>query len=106
MLFSVGTKGVGEASAVRKHTPTDRCERAAEIVQSEPDEPWLIWVGTNAEADLMHRLLPEATEVRGSDNPDYKAEALLAFANGDIRTLITKSGIAGFGMNFQRAARM
>ena len=106
MLFATGTKGVGEASAVRKHTLEDRCHRAAEIVQAEPDEPWLIWVGTNAEADLMHRLLPDATEVRGSDHPDHKAEALLGFANGDIHTLITKSGIAGFGMNFQRAARM
>lgn len=105
-LFAVGTKGVGDAAAARRHTLEDRCRQAAEIVKAEPDESWLIWVGTNDEADEMQRLLPDAVEVRGSDHPDKKSDALLGFARGDFPTLITKSGIAGFGMNFQRTARM
>lgn len=105
-LFAFGTKGVGQAAAVRGHTVEDRADVAAEIIAGEPDEPWLIWTGTNAEADAMQARLPDAIEVRGSDDPDDKAAALFGFATGEHQVLITKAGIAGFGMNFQRCARM
>lgn len=39
-------------------------------------------------------------------SPEEKASRLLAFANGDIRVLVTKPSIAGMGLNFQIAARM
>lgn len=105
-LFGLGTKGVGQAAAVRSHTTDTRADTAAAVVLAEPDEAWLVWCGTNAEADAMKARLPDAIEVRGSDSQESKTDALLGFANGDIRTLVTKPGIAGFGMNFQRCARM
>lgn len=105
-LFGIGTKGVGKAAEVRNLTVDDRCDQAAAVVLAEPTEPWLIWVGTNKEADAMQERLPDAVEVRGNDSTDYKADTLYQFATGDIDTLITKAGIAGFGMNFQRCARM
>jgi hypothetical protein len=43
---------------------------------------------------------------RASGTPDAKAEALEAFQDGEIRVLVTKPSIAGFGMNFQNASRM
>lgn len=39
-------------------------------------------------------------------DPEEKAEALQAFSAGDIRVLITKPSIAGFGMNWQHCNRM
>lgn len=73
---------------------------------SEPDEPWLIWCGLNAEADLMSVLIDGAVNVHGSWTPEDKADALLRFADGDIRCLITKPSIAAFGLNWQHCARM
>src|ERR1039458_3086468 len=35
-----------------------------------------------------------------------KAEALLGFADGKIRVIVTKPSIASFGMNWQHCARM
>lgn len=105
-LFALGTKGVGEAAAVRNATVQARADATAALVDAEPDEPWLIWVGTNREADAITKLLPGAVEVRGSDEPESKRDALLGFANGQFRVLVTKAGIAGFGMNFQRCARL
>lgn len=104
--FADGLGGVGGRSRARKLTLTDRCARAAELVAAEPDEPWLLWTGLNAEAELLAELVPGAVNVSGSMAPEAKAEALLAFADGRIRVLISKPSIAGHGMNFQRCARM
>lgn len=104
-LFATDLGGVGGRAKVRRQTLTARCERAATLVEREPDEPWLLWCGLNAEADLLANLVPAAVNVHGSMSPEEKADALLAFADGDIDVLITKPSIASKGLNFQRCAR-
>lgn len=84
----------------------ERVAEAAEIVRTEPSEPWLLWCTTNEEADAIAAALPEAVEVRGDMDSDEKARRLNAFSTGAIRILITKGGIAGFGMNWQHCARV
>ena len=105
-LFATTLGGVGGRAAVRRATLADRVARAAELVLAEPDEPWLLWCGLNDEAGALARALPGAVNVHGSMKPEQKAELLLAFAAGDIRCLITKPGIAAFGLNWQHCARM
>jgi hypothetical protein len=51
-------------------------------------------------------LIPGAVNVQGSDSPEVKAKNLLGFAHGDVRVLISKPKIAGFGMNWQHCANM
>lgn len=98
--------GVGGRAKVRRSTIAARCERATQLVENEPGEPWLIWCGLNDEADRLAASIPGAVNVHGSMTPEEKAELLLAFADGQIRYLITKPGIAAFGLNFQHCARM
>lgn len=105
-LFPTDLGGVGGRARVRRETLDARCERAAELVAREPDEPWLLWCGLNAEADTLARLIPGAVNVHGGMSPDEKAEALLGFADGKITRLVTKPSVAGWGMNFQHCARM
>jgi hypothetical protein len=105
-LFATDLGGVGGRAKVRRETLAARCERAAELVNAEPDEPWLLWAGLNAEAELLAKLLPGAVNVHGGWSPEEKASALLGFADGDIKTLITKPSIAAFGLNWQHCARM
>lgn len=104
-LFATDLGGVGGRAKVRRQTLAARCGRAAELIAAEPDEPWLLWCGLNDEADQLARDLPDAVNVHGSMSPEEKAEALLAFADGGIHTLITKPSIAGRGLNWQRCAR-
>lgn len=89
----------------KRRTLVDRAQRVAEIVAREPDEPWLVWVDTNYEADALTPLIPDAVEVRGGMSSDAKEEALMGFTDGKIRVLITKPSIAGFGLNWQHCAR-
>jgi len=105
-LFATDLGGVGGRAAVRRATLPDRCARIAELVTAEPSEPWLIWCGLNAEADLVTSLIPGAVNIHGSLSPEEKAAGLLGFADGRVRVLVTKPSVASFGMNWQHCARM
>jgi SNF2 family DNA or RNA helicase len=65
------------------------------------DEPFIVWVKQNEEADLMRSLIPDAVEVRGNETPEQKEKKLLGFAAGEFRVLLTKTKIAQFGLNYQ-----
>jgi hypothetical protein len=54
---------------------------------------------------LAHSI-PDAIEVRGSDTNEHKEDAMLGFADGKYRVLVTKPSIAGFGMNWQQCHKM
>ena len=78
-----------------------RLNEVVRIVQSKPDENFIIWIKQNEEGEMLRKLLPDAIEVKGSDTNEWKKEKLLGFANNEFRLLITKTKIASFGMNFQ-----
>jgi len=84
-----------------------RADRIAALEACEPGEPWAVWCETNDEADALMARLPrgETIEVRGSQSPEEKEEKLLAFSRGQIRNIVTKASIAGFGLNWQHCAR-
>jgi hypothetical protein len=97
------------ATAIHKEkrmTTNARAQIIADIVASEPTEPWVIWCDTDYEADALALLIPWAVEVRGSMSAEVKEERLTAFGTGQTRILITKPSVAGFGLNWQHCARM
>ncbi len=104
-LFATDLGGVGGRAKVRKSTLVARCEKAAELVAAEPDEPWLLWAGLNDEAELLAKLTG-AVNVHGGMSAEDKAELLLMFADGSIPRLVTKPSIASLGLNWQHCARM
>lgn len=103
-LFATDLGGVGGRAAIRRHTLDSRVERAAELAAG--DDQWIVWCGLNDEASAIAKAVEGAVNVDGSMTPDQKAEALEAFQDGQIRVLVTKPAIAGFGMNFQNCHRM
>lgn len=105
-LFAATIGGVSGRSRVRKETLADRVNRAVELVHEEPHEPWLLWCGLNDEADALAKSMPGAVNVHGGMSAQEKADALLGFADGTIKTLITKPSLAAFGLNWQHCARM
>jgi len=77
-------------------------------VTSEPGESWVLWCDTDYEADAIAAALAGVdgvAEVRGSHTADRKEEALVKFAGGGVRVLVTKPSICGFGLNWQHCAR-
>jgi hypothetical protein len=104
-MFLTELKGVTDRSRARRASLSKRVEATANLVMAEPKEQWLLWTGLNDESTLLTKLLPGAVEVKGSDSPESKAEALTAFAHGEIKYLVTKPSIAGMGLNFQKCSR-
>lgn len=105
-LFPTDLGGVGGRAKVRRETLPARVARAAQLVAAEPEQAWLLWCGLNDEANALAAAIPGAVNVHGSMPPERKAELLLAFADGQIQTMITKPGIAAQGLNWQHCARM
>lgn len=104
-LFAATIGGVSGRSKVRRETLDDRVARTVELVETEPDEPWLLWCGMNAESDALTKAIPGAVDVHGSLSPEEKAQHLYDFTKGKIRVLVTKPKIASFGLNWQHCAR-
>lgn len=105
-LFPRPAMGLAERRKAQRNSIEQRCKALADVVNATPDEPWLIWCHLNDEADLLTQLIPGSVNVQGSDKPEDKTKNLIGFAHGDVRVLISKPRIAGFGMNWQHCARM
>lgn len=82
-----------------------RLQKAIELVNSNTDQ-WIVWGLKNNETDLIAKQLTEAVNVQGSDSPEYKAKHLNGFARDEFKTLVTKTSIASFGMNYQQCHQM
>jgi DNA modification methylase len=82
-------------------TKVQRLEAVVQIVNSRPDENFIIWIKQNEEGEMLKKLLPEAVEVKGLDSNEWKEKHLLGFAENKFRILISKTKIASFGMNYQ-----
>ena len=50
---------------------------------------------------MLKKNIIGAVEVKGSDSDKHKVDAMLGFANGDVRVLVSKPSICGYGMNWQ-----
>jgi hypothetical protein len=82
-------------------TKKERMDEVVKIINSRPDENFIIWIKQNEEGEMLKKLLPDAKEVKGNDTSEYKEKTLLGFGNNEFRILITKTKIASFGMNYQ-----
>ena len=103
-LFVRPAFGLKEQREELKITLQERCEKAAEQVDNT--HPVILWCNLNAEGDLLEKLIPDATQVSGSDSDEKKEKKLLGFSTGENRILITKPKIGGFGMNWQHCHKV
>src|SRR5699024_7870428 len=72
-LFATEIGGVSGRAQVRRQTLEARVARTVELVNAEPDEPWLLWCGLNAEADALAAAIPDAVNIHGSLTADEKS---------------------------------
>jgi SNF2 family DNA or RNA helicase len=54
----------------------------------------------------LKALIPDCVEIRGNDKTERKEKAALDYVNGNIRVLISKPSIFGYGLNFQQCRNM
>lgn len=105
MLFAMPAVTLSERLSARRSTVDDRVSKCAEIVNAEPDESWIVWCNMNKESEDVTRAIPQCVELTGSEPPDVKVEKMMAFAEGNIGKMASKSSILGWGINLQVCAR-
>lgn len=134
-LFAKPAQTLQERRKAQRDSLEARCRALAEVVNSEPNEPWLIWCHLNDEADLLQKLIPGSINVQGNDSPEFKIAGAQWFCGNDSllqinelcsktqqnhsgeqlnilsqqrtgRVLISKARMFGYGLNFQHCARM
>ena len=104
-LFAVPVATMMERRQARRESISKRVGIVADLVNATSD-PWVVWCDLNAESEALTKAIPDAVEVRGSDDPETKERSLLAFTNGEARVIVTKPSIAGWGLNWQHCANV
>jgi len=94
-----------ERRQARKKSIKERVEYTANLVNNS-DDTWVVWCDLNSESDMLKKNIVDAVEVKGSDSIEHKENSMNSFSNGEIRVLVTKPSIAGFGMNWQHCNNM
>jgi len=97
-MFTPIAKTMTEVRHEQKETELIRCKKAVELAKGKTS---VYWCNTNNESAILKQLDPEAVEIIGSQSIEKKEEILLAFANGEIKRIITKAKITGMGLNWQ-----
>ena len=105
-LFAKPAQTLAERRKAQRDSIEARCKALADVVNADQSEPWLIWCHLNDEAEMLQQLIPGSVNVQGSDKPEDKASRMMDFSHGNLRVLISKPKICGFGMNWQHCARM
>jgi hypothetical protein len=110
-LLTCNVGGIGQRGKLsqiakgKNGMPTNKPAAIRAMVDSWPDESTIIWCHYNDEQDSMERTFPEAVSVSGATKETDREQAIDAFIAGDVRVLITKPKILGFGLNLQIATR-
>lgn len=101
-LFPVSANTLHERQEARRNTITERAEKTVEIINKNGSEDsWCVWCNLNQEANEVTRLLDGSVNVQGSDSNEQKTKAMLDFAHGILKRIVTKPKIAGMGVNWQ-----
>jgi len=104
-LFAEPAATLQERIRARRDSTSARVEKCADIVNGQ-DGQWIVWCNLNAESEACRKTISGAVEIRGSDSREKKEQAIVDFLAGDIRVLVSKSSIFGFGLNLQCCSNM
>jgi len=101
LLFALPVNGIRGRHEARRSTIDERVAATSGLIKPTSDQ-WLVWCGLNAEGQQLAKVLGnECILVEGADSEAKKLESSRAWLSGEVRVLISKPSIFGFGMNFQ-----
>jgi hypothetical protein len=100
-VLSQIAKGSYKGKPIETHKP----RFIRELIESWPSESTLVWCRFNAEQERLAKEMPDAGNISGSTPHDKRKEIVDAFKRGELKTLISKPKILGFGLNLQVATR-
>lgn len=71
------------------------------------DDQWVVWCGTNYEQDMITAGLgDDCVSIYGRMTPEEKVALERRWLDGEVKTIITKPSIYGWGVNWQQCNQM
>lgn len=95
-------EGLTQAAREKRNSLTERILKAKEIVDSAPEDNFILWHDLEAERHEIKKQMPEAVDVYGSQDLEIREKRTIDFSEGKTRLFATKKEISGSGCNFQR----
>ncbi len=98
--------GIVKRSAVRRATLESRVARAANLIK-ESSGQHLVWCGLNDEGRALAGALgTDCVLIEGQDGEETRIKREASWRGGQVKTLISKPSIFGFGMNWQHCSEV
>lgn len=97
-MFNRPAKNFNEVRHEVKMTIENRCYKALELAKNKTS---VYWCNRNDESTILKTNDKESVEIIGSQSIDQKEEILKAFADGEIKRIVTKAKMTGMGLNWQ-----
>lgn len=98
--FQYEGKGAGRGA---RRVQSSKPARVADIAAGEAGagRQVLIWTTYDEEGEILSELVPTAAALSGATSPAERERLLERFRAGQVRVLISKPQLLGYGMNFQ-----
>lgn len=103
-LFGTVSLSATNIHDVKRQTSAARADVAASLVR--PGEACILWCDSDYESSAIKSAIPSATEIRGSMPVEQKEEILAGFESGEIKHLIGKPAMLGYGLDWSHCHRM
>lgn len=101
-LFCNAALSLQDEAHAKSDSIAARVAKAAEIVNENPEEHFILWHDLEAERHAIKKALPAVVEIYGSQDLDVREKNTIDFSEGRIKLLATKKELSGSGCNFQR----
>lgn len=93
---------LSECAAEKRNSIDRRVAVAKKIIDSEPDNNFIIWHDLEAERHAIKKAIPDVVDIYGSQDYDLREKRVIDFSNGKTRLFATKKELSGSGCNFQK----
>ncbi len=92
-----------QQSAAEKRKSMDiRVAKAKEIIDSAPEDSFIIWHDLEDERRALKKAIPDMVDIYGAQDYDERERRVIDFAEGRTRIFGTKKELSGSGCNFQK----
>ena len=101
-LFTEAAAGLKDAAKVKRESIDPRVGKMKEIVETSPEDHFILWHDLENERHAIKKALPETVDIYGSMDYEERERRVIGFSDGNFRLFATKKSLSGSGCNFQR----
>lgn len=100
-LIRNAATSLSDAAREKRDSLAARVQKCKEIIETNPEESYVIWCELEAERHAITKLIPGVECIWGSQNIDDREAIVERFAEGELKRFGTKPSLSGSGSNFQ-----